>query len=111
MCHLELILLSPLLDHQLQLSRALDAFAPTAHFKPFPQVCSLEGKPSSMCVHIALGFGRWTEIGPAATHVNMRALLEEDKARKGKEGGPAFICSLAQVLVPASRHTMNCLHQ
>lgn len=111
MCHLELILLSPLLDHQLQLSRALDTFAPTAHFKPLPQVCSLEGKPSSMCVHIARGLGRWTETGPAATHVNTRALLGEDKAGVGQEGGQALICTLAQVLVPASRHTMNCLHQ
>ena len=58
-----------------------------------------------MCVPIALGLGRWTETGVAATQVTMRALLEEDKARIGRAGGQAFICTLAQVLVPTSRHT------
>ena len=89
--HLELIHLPPLLDHKPQLSRTLESFAQTVHFKPLPQVCSLEGKPISMCVPIALGLGGWTEIGPAATR-GPEGPPGIGRSQNRKRRGQAFIC-------------------
>ena len=92
-----LILFASLLDHKTHLEPwNLLSEQPTLSLFP-SQMCSLKGKPSSTFAPGALGLGEWTELGPAGTHVAMRALLEQDKARAGKRGG-----SLSFVLLPKS---------